>query len=849
MLHLRRPIRLPAFAVTVLLLAALALAAVPAAAIPKPERWRARGLSDVEWERLAAPDGEPVPGGEEGYLHLQECLGGMAGGFTCLNVDLYELVTLAAMGGSSGNDIWGWTDPVTGKEYALMGMNNGTAFVDVSDPEDPILIGNLPTHTSNSTWRDIKVYADHAFIVSEASGHGMQVFDLTQLRDVVSPPTTFSNTAHYGGFGNAHNIVINEESGFAYAVGTGTCSAGLHMIDISDPLNPASAGCFSADGYTHDAQCVNYAGPDADHAGKEICFNSNEDTLTIVDVTDKGTPVQVSRTGYPTAGYTHQGWLTEDHAYFLLDDEADEGGFGFNTRTYVWDVRDLDAPTIIGEHSAQTPNTDHNQYVVGNYVYQANYGAGLRILKLDDVAAGDLTEVAFFDTSSAWSVYPFFASGTVIVSDINLGLFVLRPLLCTTPAAPAALAAVPAGANSIELTWTGGSPGETFNVYRSFGTCPGGSFEQVASGVAGSSYTDSVSGQVDYAYYATAVDATGLCESAASDCATAATTGACTAPPIFAGLGSVTNPAAVICQLDLSWGAAVPNCGAGATYSVYRSTDPGFTPSLANRVATGLTGSAWSDVTVEGGTTYAYVARATDLGSGTEDDNLVVLTGTPSGPLADGTFAAGAEPGDPFLPSFNGSASTPAPFTAGLALKNHVGWEFSTARQHTGDRSYYSTYTDGQCSSLSTPALALTPGEGSQLSFWTVYDIEPQWDGGVVQVSVDDGVSWQQLDLLEGYPGAFNSGTDGCGFTTGTPSFTGTDLTWSEYTADLSGFNGQQILIRWTFSADGGLTQEGWYVDDVAITHAQVAGACEGGGIFFDGFEVGSTAAWSSTVP
>ena len=275
---------------------------------------------------------------------LQDCIGGMAGGFACLEVDLYALLPLASMGSNEGNDLWGWTDPITGKEYALMGVKNGTAFVDVSDPGSPIYLGKLPTHTSNSIWRDIKVYADHAFIVSVASGHGMQVFDLTQLRTVLSPPVTFANTTHYNEFGGAHNLVINEDSGFAYAVGSGTCSGGAHMVDISDPVNPVNAGCIAEDGETHDAQCVNYLGPDADHAGSEICFNSNEDTLTIVDVTTKSNPVQLSRNGYATSRYTHQGWLTEDHAYFLL---GDEGNSVANTTTYVWDVRDLDAPVLI----------------------------------------------------------------------------------------------------------------------------------------------------------------------------------------------------------------------------------------------------------------------------------------------------------------------------------------------------------------------------------------------------------------------------------------------------------------------------------------------------------------------
>ena len=136
---------------------------------------------------------------------------------------------------------------------------------------------------------------------------------------------TFGETAHYRQMAQAHNIVINEDTGFGYIVGASgknSCSGGLHMVDLSNPTNPSFAGCYSGDGYTHDAQCVVYQGPDTTHQGKETCLNSNEDTLTIVDVTNKSNPVQLSRTDYSDAQYTHQGWLTEDQTHFLLDDEA-----------------------------------------------------------------------------------------------------------------------------------------------------------------------------------------------------------------------------------------------------------------------------------------------------------------------------------------------------------------------------------------------------------------------------------------------------------------------------------------------------------------------------------------------
>ncbi len=368
----------------------------------------------------------------------ETCVDGMADIFPCANVDLLAFMSPADLGGSRGNDLWAWTDPQTGKEYALMGLTNGTAFVDVSTPASPIYLGRLPTHNGeNSTWRDIAVFKDHAFIVAdEVPTHGMQVFDLTQLRNVPNPPVTFAATTRYTELNDGHNITINEATGFAYVVGGVTCSGGPHIIDVSDPTAPVQAGCFSGDGYTHDLECVIYHGPDTDHQGSEICMSSNEDTVTIVDVTVKDSPVILSRTGYAGSGYIHQGSLTADHQYFLVDDEADESIFNHNTRTYTFDVSDLDAPTLAGFFEAAGEAIDHNQYVMGDYVYQANYARGLRILHLDNPATGQMTEVAFIDTvpegdmlgfSGAWSVYPYLASGVVLISDRNRGLFVVQP--------------------------------------------------------------------------------------------------------------------------------------------------------------------------------------------------------------------------------------------------------------------------------------------------------------------------------------------------------------------------------------------------------------------------------------
>ncbi len=367
------------------------------------------------------------------------CVAGDADGFNCRNVNLAKQVGLSALGGRSASDIWGWTDSLDNSEYALIGLDTGTAFVDITDPSNPVVLGLLPTETVTSSWRDIKVYENHAFIVSEEAGdYGMQVFDLTRLRTVATDQT-FSAEVVYTGIGSAHNIAINEDSGFAYIVGGDSpgysnCLGGLHIVDIRNPLSPEFAGCHSSAGYSHDVQCVNYIGPDTDHTGKEICFGANQSFVAISDVTDKALTRMLSIGRYPEAVYTHQAWLDETHRYLFVNDELDERILGYNTSTLVFDVTDLDNPVYLYDFENTTSSIDHNHYVHGNRIYQANYTAGLRILEFSDLATNTLVEVGYFDTYpeseeadfyGAWSVYPFFESGTIVVSDIDRGLFVL----------------------------------------------------------------------------------------------------------------------------------------------------------------------------------------------------------------------------------------------------------------------------------------------------------------------------------------------------------------------------------------------------------------------------------------
>ena len=375
------------------------------------------------------------------------CTENAAAGFECDNVNIISFLPIKEMAGSRGarlNDVWGWTDPETGREIAIVGRTDGTAFVDVTDPFSPLMLGDLPKTpgSRSSVWRDMKVYRDHAYIVADGAGeHGVQVFDLTRLRDEGGPDATFEPDYTYPGIHSAHNIVVNEQTGYAYAVGSSgggeTCGGGLHMLALDDPSRPTFAGCFAhantgrrGTGYSHDAQCVIYHGPDEEHQGSEICLGSNETRLSIADVTDKDAPVALASIDYPSVVYAHQGWLTEDHRYFYMNDEGDEPqGLVEGTRTLVWDVMDLDEPLLVKEYIADTPDTDHNLYIRGDLMYQSNYGAGLRILDISDPV--EPVEIAYFDTTpwqggASWSNYPYFESGIIVVTSTGDGLFLVR---------------------------------------------------------------------------------------------------------------------------------------------------------------------------------------------------------------------------------------------------------------------------------------------------------------------------------------------------------------------------------------------------------------------------------------
>jgi choice-of-anchor B domain-containing protein len=377
----------------------------------------------------------------------------LSASFSCGNVDMLSFMSVGDIGGGRGmrlNDVWGWTDPETDREYALVGLSDATAFVDVTDPVNPVYVGRLPkTETAPAApWRDIKIDENHAYIVADgAPTHGMQVFNLERLREFAGEPIVFDVDAQYDRVSAAHNIVVNEDTAFAYVVGANsggeTCGGGLHMINIEDPNNPSFAGCFAdvstgiqGTGYSHDAQCVIYHGPDEQYQGHEICIGSNETAISVADVTDKRNPVALGAATYPKVAYSHQGWFDDEHEYFYMDDEGDEvSGLVEGTRTLIWDLRELEDPILVGEYISENPAVDHNLYIRGDRMFQSNYDSGLRIFDISD--RENIRPIAYFDTvpwgpdgggmTGSWSNFPYFDSGIVVVTSMNEGVFIVKP--------------------------------------------------------------------------------------------------------------------------------------------------------------------------------------------------------------------------------------------------------------------------------------------------------------------------------------------------------------------------------------------------------------------------------------
>ena len=385
-------------------------------------------------------------------LAASSCSGGFAGEYPCQGIDFMSRVPLSSFTGNplSASNLWGYVDLDDNREYAIIGLRNGTGVVDVTDPSNPAIVGHIAGVSSQ--WREVKVYQfwnasasrwdAYAYITTEGSGGGIQIIDLTQLPSSVSLANTWtgvstSHTDHVSNINYSTNASNNPNFPPILYI-SGSNKGGLRFVSLANPTNLTEigfwTGTYSHDTYAHvftDAR-ANQCAPG--HNPCEVVFSfAGTPGLKIIDVTNKSAPVTLSTFTYPQLGYTHSGWISSDGNYIFLHDELDESNFGISGTIRTIDISNLTAPFVSHVYTTSNAAIDHNGYTIGNKFYFSNYTRGIGILDVSNPNAP--VELSFFDTypetngttfNGAWGVYPYLPSGNILISDIQRGLIVVR---------------------------------------------------------------------------------------------------------------------------------------------------------------------------------------------------------------------------------------------------------------------------------------------------------------------------------------------------------------------------------------------------------------------------------------
>lgn len=333
--------------------------------------------------------------------------------FSQVNTQLLGELDLPNIHSTQLNDVWGYVDE-DGNEYALVGAQNGTAVVDVSDPANPVEVFWEPG--MNSVWRDIKTFGDYAYVTTEAE-NGLLIIDLGPLPQSTVLPTHYYTGPSGDEWESAHNLYVDNTSGFGYIFGANRDNGGLIILDLNpNPTQPEEVGSFE-NWYSHDGFVRN---------DTAFLAHISDGIISVVDVTDLANPQLLGTQTTPT-NLSHNIWSTDDNNYVYTTDET-PGGY-----LTAFDVND---PSSIQEIDKVKVFPDdqiipHNTHVFGDYIVTSYYTAGVRI---HDITQRDnMIEVASYDTSpldsptynGCWGVYPYLPSGNVLATDIEEGLFIL----------------------------------------------------------------------------------------------------------------------------------------------------------------------------------------------------------------------------------------------------------------------------------------------------------------------------------------------------------------------------------------------------------------------------------------
>ena len=393
------------------------------------------------------------------------CVSGhSASKYHCKQVILQARVSLNRFPGkpASASSLWGYADPDDNREYAIIGLRNGTGVVDVTNPTSPKVVGHI--RGVQSLWREVKVYSvfnnttnkwdAYAYVSTEGRNGGLQIIDLSEL------PKKVSLAAKDTDISTSHTLFI---SNLDYATGqklprkqprlyVNGSDRGMVIFSLADPKNPQVLGRYT-DTYVHDSYGETFAGARASrcapgHKPCQILFAWTGQDFRILDVTSPKSIQVLGTLVYPGVGYAHSGWISQDKQYVFNFDEFDEIESDANTRILTIDISSFQNPSVAGTFQGKEKSIEHNGIVIGDKLYLAHYTRGLVIMDVSDPE--NIRETAFFDSypeddveeqahasshpghggeaafRGAWGIYPFLPSGNILISDLQRGLFILK---------------------------------------------------------------------------------------------------------------------------------------------------------------------------------------------------------------------------------------------------------------------------------------------------------------------------------------------------------------------------------------------------------------------------------------
>ncbi len=316
--------------------------------------------------------------------------------------------------GHSYANVWGYA--ANGREYALLGADDGTSIIEVTDPANPVEVAHIPG--PNSSWRELRTYQHYAYVVTEGSTPanlaGVHIIDLSELPEKATLVNRYVGRLNHG---TVHTVSIDGK----YLYLNGSRNSSLRdinvILDLTDPVHPVEVGAWEQN-YWHDSQAKN-----------DTIFASAiyGDGIQIIDARDKSNLKLISQTNYPS-NFTHNIWMTDDNNYIVQTDETPDMPLNF------WTVSNPSAPVKLTEYRAGQHAMAHNVHISGNLAHVAYYEDGYRVFDLSNRKAPVLA--GYFDVdgqlpragqfTSVWGVYPYLPSGNILLSDIERGLVIIR---------------------------------------------------------------------------------------------------------------------------------------------------------------------------------------------------------------------------------------------------------------------------------------------------------------------------------------------------------------------------------------------------------------------------------------